>query len=207
MEVLYAVCCGIDVHAATLLACVRRPGENGRRTREVRTFGTTARELLRLADWLAAEGASHAAIESTGVLWRPVFNVLEERCTVVLVNARHIKQVPGRKTDVRTCEWIAQLLEHGLPRPSFIPPRPTRELRDLTRRRRVLVAERAHEVNRVHKLLETANVKLGLGATDVLGASGRAMLRALVDGERDGAVLAELAKGTLRASGTSSPKR
>jgi transposase len=198
MEVLYQVCCGLDVHAATVVACVRRPGKNGRRTREVRTFGTTTAELLRLADWLATEGASHAAIESTGVLWRPVFNVLEERCTLVLVNARHIKQVPGRKTDVRDCEWLAELLEHGLLRPSFIPPRPTRDLRDLTRRRRVLVAERAHEVNRVHKLLETANVKLGPVATDLLGASGRAMLRALVAGERDGAVLAEMAMGTLR---------
>jgi transposase len=198
MEVLYEVCCGIDVHAAAVVAGVRRPGKNGRRAREVRTFGTTTAGLLRLADWLAAEGVSHAALESTGVLWRPVFNVLEERCAVVLVNARHIKQVPGRQTDVRDCEWLAELLEHGLLRPSFIPPRPTRELRDLTRRRRVPVGERAHEVNRVHKLLETANVKLGLVATDVLGASGWAMLRALVAGERDGAVLAEMAKGTLR---------
>ena len=200
MQVLYERCCGVDVHQATVVACVRSPSARGagRRATEVRTFGTTTSELLAFADWLTTCGVTHVAMESTGVYWRPVFNILESQCTVILVNAEHIKAVPGRKTDVRDCEWIAQLLEHGLLRPSFIPPAPIRDLRDLTRHRTILVQQRAHEVNRVRKLLESANLKLGLVATDVLGASGRAMLRALVAGERDGAVLAELAKGTLR---------
>src|SRR5215207_6961199 len=202
MEVVYETCCGLDVHQATVVACVRRWGERRRRTGEVRTFGTTTKELLGLVDWLAELGVTHVAMESTGVLWKPVFNLLEGHCEVLLVNARHIKAVPGRKTDVKDAEWLAQLLEHGLLRPSFIPPPPIRELRDLTRRRRTLIEQRAHEVNRVHKLLESANIKLGLVATDILGASGRAMLRALVAGERDGARLAELAKGTLRQKRT-----
>jgi len=178
MEVVYETCCGLDVHQATVVACVRRWGERRRRTGEVRTFGTTTKELLGLVDWLAELGVTHVAMESTGVLWKPVFNLLEGHCEVLLVNARHIKAVPGRKTDVKDAEWLAQLLEHGLLRPSFIPPPPIRELRDLTRRRRTLIEQRAHEVNRVHKLLESANIKLGLVATDILGASGRAMLRA-----------------------------
>jgi transposase len=155
-------------------------------------------ELLTLADWLSAEGVSHVAVESTGVFWKPVFNILQGQCAVILVNAQHIKAVPGRKTDVRDCEWIAQLLEHGLLRASFIPPPPIRELRDLKRHRTVLVHQRVSEANRVQKLLETANIKLKLVVTDVLGASGRAILRALIAGERDAAVLAELAKGSLR---------
>ena len=198
MEVLYERSCGLDVHAATVVACVRRPNGRGRRSSEVRTFGTTTGELEALAQWLAAEGVSHVAMESTGVLGKPVFNILEGRFAVILVNAQHIKAVPGRKTDVRDCEWLAQLLEHGLLRPSFIPPAPIRELRDLTRHRTILVQQRASEANRVLKVLETANIKLKLVVTDVLGASGRAMLRALIDGERDTAVLAELAKGSLR---------
>jgi transposase len=198
MEVLFERCCGLDVHQATVVACLRRPGTRGRRTSEVRTFGTTTAELLTLADWLTAEGVSHAAMESTGVFWKPVFNILEGQVEVILVNAQHIKAVPGRKTDVRDCEWIAQLLEHGLLRASFIPPPPIRELRDLTRHRTVLVHQRVSEANRVQKLLETANIKLKLVVTDVLGASGRAILRALIAGERDTAVLAELAKGSLR---------
>ena len=198
MHVLYERCCGLDVHQATVVACVRRPVAGGRRRSEVRTFGTTTGELLGLAAWLTECDVTHVAMESTGVFWRPVFNILESQCTVILVNAEHIKAVPGRKTDVRDCEWIAQLLEHGLLRASFIPPPPIRDLRDLTRHRTTLVQQRAHEVNRVRKLLESANLKLGLVACDVLGASGRAMLRALIAGERDGGVLAELAKGTLR---------
>jgi transposase len=198
MDVLYEACAGLDVHAATVVACVRRPGTRRRRTSEVRTFGTTTGELLQLADWLTEQGVTHVAMESTGVLWKPVFNILEGSCTVILVNAQHIKAVPGRKTDVKDSEWLAQLLEHGLLRASFIPPPAIRELRDLTRRRKSLIEQRASEANRVQKLLESANIKLGLVATDILGASGRAMLRALVAGERDGAVLAELAKGTLR---------
>lgn len=198
MEVLYERCCGLDVHQATVVACVRRPGARRGRASEVRTFGTTTAELLALGDWLTEQGVMQVAMESTGVYWKPVFNILEGSVEVILVNAQHIKAVPGRKTDVRDCEWIAQLLEHGLLRASFIPPGPIRELRDLTRYRKSLVQQRASEVNRVQKLLESANIKLGLVATDVLGASGRAILQALVDGERDGAVLAELAKGTLR---------
>src|SRR5712692_6271284 len=198
MDVIYEACAGLDVHAATVVACVRRPGTRGRRTREVRTFGTTTGELLKLADWLTEQGVTHVAMESTGVLWKPVFNILEGSCTMILVNAQHIKAVPGRKTDVKDSEWLAQLLEHGLLRASFIPPPAIRELRDLTRRRKSLIEQRASETNRVQKLLESANIKLGLVATDILGASGRAMLRALVAGERDGAVLADLAKGTLR---------
>jgi transposase len=172
MEVLFERCCGLDVHQGTVVACLRRPGTRGRRTSEVRTFGTTTAELLTLADWLTAEGVSHAAMESTGVFWKPVFNILEGQVEVILVNAQHIKAVPGRKTDVRDCEWIAQLLEHGLLRASFIPPPPIRELRDLTRHRTVLVHQRVSEANRVQKLLETANIKLKLVVTDVLGASG-----------------------------------
>jgi transposase len=198
MDVVYEACCGLDIHQATVVACVRRPGRGRRRTAEVRTFGTTQAQLLDLVDWLTEQRVTHVAMESTGVLWQPVFNLLEGQFTVLLVNARHIKAVPGRKTDVKDCEWLAELLEHGLLRPSFIPPPPIRELRDLTRRRRTLIEQRAHEVNRVHKLLEAANIKLSLVATDVLGASGRAMLRALAAGERDGTRLAELAKGTLR---------
>ncbi len=198
MQVLYERCCGLDVHHATVVGCVRSASTGRRRRSEIRTFGTKTGELLALAEWLATCGVTHVAMESTGVYWRPIFNVLEGQCAVILVNAEHIKAVPGRKTDVRDCEWIAQLLEHGLLRPSFIPPAPIRELRDLTRHRTTLGQQRAHEVNRVRKLLESANIKLGLVATDVLGASGRAILRALVAGERDGAVLATLAKGTLR---------
>jgi transposase len=197
MDVVYETCCGLDVHQATVVACVRRGGRRGR-TRAVRTFGTTTAELLQLVDWLTEQGVTHVALESTGVLWKPVFNLLEGHVEVLLVNARHIKTVPGRKTDVKDSEWLAQLLEHGLLRASFIPPEPIRELRELTRHRKTLIEQRASEVNRVQKLLESANIKLGLVATDVLGASGRAMLRALQAGEGDGAVLAELAKGTLR---------
>jgi len=198
MEVLVEICSGLDVHQASVVACVRRPGKRGRRTSEVRTFGTTTPELLQLADWLTTEGVTHVAMESTGVFWKPVFNILEGHVEVILVNAEHYKAVPGRKTDVRDCEWLAQLLEHGLLRASFIPPQPIRELRDLTRYRKSLVQHRATEGNRVQKLLESANIKLGVVATDILGASGRAMLQALMAGEGDGTVLAELAKGALR---------
>ncbi len=198
MERVYTRCCGLDVHQKTVVACLRVPGPRGQRTAEVRTFGTTTPELLALAEWLLEAGCTHVAMESTGVYWKPVFNILEGVCEVLLVNAHHIKAVPGRKTDVKDCEWIAQLLEHGLLRASFIPPPPIRELRDLTRARRTLVAQRATEANRVQKLLETANIKLGSVAADVLGKSGRLMLKALIAGERDGSRLAELAKGPLR---------
>lgn len=199
MERVYERCCGVDVHKKRVVACLRLPGGRHRRRGTVRTFGTTTSELLRLADWLTENGCTHVAMESTGVYWKPVFNVLEGVCEVLLVNAQHIKAVPGRKTDVRDCEWIAELLEHGLLKPSFIPPEPIRDLRDLTRYRKTLIWERASTINRIQKLLETANIKLASVATDVMGASGRAILAALVAGQRDAERLADLAKGTLCA--------
>jgi transposase len=198
MERLIERCCGLDVHRDTVAACVRVPGAHGQREQHVRTFGTTTAELLVLRDWLEAHGVTHIAMESTGVYWKPVFYVLEEAVTCLLVNAAHIKQVPGRKTDVLDCIWIAQLLEHGLLRGSFVPPAPIRELRDLTRHRKVLIQERQRAANRVHKLLQDAGLKLASVATDILGVSGRAMLRALVEGTTDPAVLADLARGKLR---------
>jgi transposase len=199
MERLTERVCGLDVHKQTVAACVRVPGSKGIRAQHVRTFGTTAAELLALRDWLEAHGVTHVAMESTGVYWKPIYYVLEERFTCLLVNAAHVKQVPGRKTDIKDCEWIAQLLEHGLLRGSFVPPAPIRELRDLTRYRKVLLQDRTREANRLHKLLEDAGIKLASVATDVLGVSGRAMLDALVRGTTDPDVLAELARGKLRA--------
>lgn len=190
---------GLDVHRDTVATCVRVPGRGRVREQHVQTFGTTAAELLRLRDWLEAHGVTHVAMESTGVYGKPVFYVLEESVTCLLVNAAHMKQVPGRKTDVQDCVWIAQLLEHGLLRGSFVPPAPIRELRDLTRYRKVLVQERTREANRLHKVLQDAGIKLASVASDILGLSGRAMLEALVQGTTDPAVLAELAQGRLRA--------
>jgi transposase len=198
MQVLYERCCGLDVHARTVVACLRTLASDGTRRSVVRTFGTTTNALLELARWLTEAGCTHAAVESTGVYWQPVYNVLEGVVEVILVNAEQVKAVPGRKTDVKDCEWIAQLLEHGLLRASFIPPRPIRELRELTRYRKRLIQERAREAARLHKVLESANIKLGTVATDILGASGRQMIKALIAGERDAQVLAELAKGALR---------
>lgn len=197
MDTLYPDCAGLDIHKDTVVACVRHHC-GGRVRKEVRTFPTLTRDLLALADWLVREGVTHVAMESTGVYWKPVFNLLEGRVQVLLVNAAHLKQVPGRKTDVRDCEWIAQLLQHGLLRASFVPPRPVRELRDLTRGRAQLVAEKATVANRIQKVLEDANIKLGSVASDVLGASGRAMLRGLIAGEAGPAELAEQARGRMR---------
>jgi transposase len=199
MERVIERCCGLDVHKKTVAACVRVPGANGARVQHVRTFGTTAGELLALRDWLEAHGVTHVAMESTGVYWRPVFYVLEEAFTCLLANAAHIARVPGRKTDVQDCQWIAQLLEHGLIRGSFVPPAPIRELRDLTRYRKALIQDRTREANRLHKVLQDAGIKLASVATDVLGVSGRAMLEALIGGTTDPDVLAELARGRLRA--------
>ena len=199
MDTMYRCCAGLDVHKETVAACVRRVDSAGRVRKEVRTFGTTTSELLKLLDWLSAEGAQAAAMESTGVFWKPIWNILEGSLTLILVNARHIKNVPGRKTDVKDCDWIAQLLQHGLLRPSFVPDRPQRELRDLTRHRSQLVAEQTRVANRIHKTLEDANVKLGSVATDILGVSGKEMIRALVAGQEDPNQLAELARGRLRA--------
>jgi transposase len=199
MQVLYERCCGLDVHRATVVACVVAPGPDGAPAKEVRTFGTMTADLLALGDWLAARGVTHAALESTGVYWRPIWNLLEERFALLLVNAAHVKAVPGRKTDVRDCEWLADLLRHGLLRASFVPDRAQRELRELTRYRTALVRERAAEVNRLQKTLEGANIKLAGVATDVTGLSARRMLAALVAGETDAAALAELAQGRLRS--------
>jgi transposase len=199
MEQVFERVCGLDVHKATIAACVRVPDGKGKRAQYVQTFGTTTADLLALRDWLEAHGVTRVAMESTGVYWKPVYYVLEERVTCLLVNATHVKRVPGRKTDVQDCAWLAQLLEHGLLRGSFVPPAPIRELRDLTRYRKSLIQERAREANRVHKLLEDAGIKLATVARDVLGTSGRAMLEALVQGTRDPAILAELARGRMRA--------
>jgi transposase len=198
MDILYRCCAGLDVHKKTVVACVRRMDAAGQVRQEVRTFGTMTRDLLTLSDWLAAEGVEHVAMESTGVFWKPVFNILEGRFAVMLVNAQHIKQVPGRKTDVKDCAWIAQLLQHGLLRASFVPPPPIRELRDLTRQRSQLVAEKATAANRVQKVLEDANIKLASVATDVLGVSGRDMLEAIIAGEDDAEKLADKARKRLR---------
>ena len=198
MERLIERCAGLDVHRDTVAACVRVPGLNGKRHQEIRTFGATAADLVALRDWLEAHGVTEVAMESTGVYWKPVFYALEDAFTCLLVNAAHIKRVPGRKTDVQDCVWIAQCLEHGLLRGSFVPPPPIRELRDLTRHRKVLLQERTRAANRLHKLLQDAGIKLASVASDILGVSGRAMLEALVHGTTDPAVLADLARGQLR---------
>ena len=198
MEVVYPRCCGLDIHKQLVVACLITPGDDGAPRKEVRTFGTMTDDLLVLADWLVDAGCTHVAMESTGVYWRPIYNLLEGSFTLLLVNAQHIKAVPGRKTDVRDCEWIADLLRHGLLRASFVPDRAQRELRDLTRYRTALVQERSAEVNRLQKTLEGANIKLAAVATDVLGKSGRQILERLVGGATDAAALAQLAKGRLR---------
>ena len=201
MEVVVERCCGIDVHHKSLTACVLVTALDGTVERHCQTFSTMTEGLLALDDWLESLAVTQVAIESTGVYWQPVFNVLEATREVLLVNPRHCKAVPGRKTDVQDAEWLADLLRHGLLRASFIPPAPIRELREVLRYRKTLVRERAQEVNRLHKVkvLEGANLKLGVVASDILGASGRQMLTALVAGEADPAALAELAKGRLRA--------
>jgi transposase len=198
METLYSRCAGIDVHKSNVVVCARCGDGPGKPREEVRTFLTMTQNLLALADWLAALGVTHVAMESTGVYWKPVFHLLEGRFTVILVNAQHIKQVPGRKTDVKDCQWIAQLLQHGLLKASFVPPEPIRELRDLTRQRTQLIGERASAANRIQKVLEDANIKLAGVATDVLGVSGRDMLEALIAGESDPEKLADLARKRLR---------
>lgn len=198
MEAIFPCCAGMDVHSKTVAVCVRRIDDQGKIHAEVRTFGTMTRDLLSLCDWLIAEGVSHVAMESTGVFWKPIYNILEEQFEILLVNARHIKNVPGRKTDVKDCEWIAQLLQYGLLRGSYIPPRPQRELRDLTRMRTQLTREMSSVANRIHKILEDTNIKLGVVATDILGVSGRKMIQALIAGETDTVKLADMARGRLR---------
>lgn len=199
METLFARCAGLDVHSKTVVACRRILGPDGKLDKEVRSFGTTTSQLEALAQWLQEGGVTHVAMESTGVFWKPIWNVLEERFEVLLVNARNIKKVPGRKTDVRDCEWIAQLLQCGLLSASFVPPPAIRELRDLTRHRAKLIDQHTAVANRVHKTLEDANIKLGTVASDILGVSGRAMLKAMVAGEKDPEKIAGLARQRLRA--------
>ena len=198
MDVLHSRCVGIDVHKRTVVVCVRHVDAEGKVHSSVRTFGTMTADLLELADLLDAEGVRHGAMESTGVYWKPIWHILEGRLELMLVNARHIKQVPGRKTDVKDAEWIAQLLQHGLLSPSFIPPPPIRDLRDLTRQRAQLVADKASVANRIHKTLEGANIKLSSVATDILGVSGRAMIAKLIDGETDPHRLADEARASLK---------
>ena len=193
MEVLYACCCGIDVHAKMLVACLLKPGK-----KEVRTFSTMTEDLLRLLDWLTQEGCTHVAIESTGVYWRPVCNILEGVMEVMLTNARDAKGYKARKTDVIDAEWLADLLRHGLLKPSFIPPLPIRELRELTRYRESLVREQTALANRIQKLIESANIKLGQVASDALGVSGKLMLRALAAGETDAEKMSHLARRALK---------
>lgn len=199
MEILLACCAGLDVHKDTVQVCVREL-EAGRRVRQqTRQWGTTTRALLEMMDWLKGEGVTHVAMESTGVYWKPIYNVLEQDFEVLLVNAHTIKHVPGRKTDVADCQWIAQLLQHGLLKGSFIPPRWQRELRDLTRQRTQLTEECSRIRNRIQKVLEDANVKLGSVASNVVGVSGRLMLEAIVAGQDDPAQLADLARRRLRS--------
>ena len=194
MQVIYQRCAGLDIHKKTVVACRR----DGKKRQEINTFGTTTPELLEMVDWLLEWKCTHVAMESTGDYWKPVYNLLEGNLEVLLVNAQHVKYVPGRKTDVKDAEWLADLLQHGLLKASFIPPAPQRVLRDLTRYRSNLVQERASVVNRVQKLLESANIKLSSVATDILGVSGRAMLDAIVTGHTAPETMAQLAKGRLR---------
>jgi transposase len=198
MEVVYTHCAGLDVHKKTVVATLIVPAATGGMVKETRTFETFTADLLALSDWLQSHAVTHAAMESTGEYWRPIYNILEGNFEVLLVNAQHMHQVPGRKTDVKDSEWLVDLLRHGLVRASFVPPAAQRDLRDLTRHRGNFVRERTNLVNRVHKTLEGANIKLGAVATDIMGVSGRAMLEALIAGQSDPATMAELSKGRLR---------
>jgi len=198
MDVLHRRAAGLDVHKKTVVVCIRSVDSEGVVQKQVRTFGTMTGDLLELADWLKAQGVHHAAMESTGIYWKPIWHILEDRFELMLVNAHHMRQVPGRKTDVKDAEWIAQLLQHGLLSPSFIPPPPIRELRDLTRQRAQLIADKASVANRIHKTLEGANIKLSSVATDILGVSGRAMIMRLIQGQTDPERLANEARGSLK---------
>src|SRR5947207_5773885 len=198
METVVERPAALDVHKEQVTACVRVPAGRGRRAQQVAEFKTTVQGLLALRDWLKAHGVTQVAMEASGVYWKPPWAILEDEFDCLLVNARHVKQVPGRKTDVTDAAWLCQLLEAGLLERSFVPPKPIRTLRNLTRYRKAQIGERQREANRLHKMLEDTGIKLDCVATDILGASGRAMLDALVSGTTDAAVLAELAKGKLR---------
>ena len=199
MDVVFARCAGLDGHKKTVVASVWIRTET-ETLETIQTFSTTTEDLRRLSAWLATQGVTHVAMESTGSYWKPIFNLLEEEFTTWLVNPAHIKAVPGRKTDVKDSAWIAQLLQHGLLQPSFIPDRAQRELRELTRYRKSLIEEQAREANRIQKVLEGANIKLGSVISDVLGVSGTRILHALARGETDPAQLAALADDRLRAT-------
>ncbi len=199
MEIVVERAAGLDVHKASVTACVRVPDEGGERKEDVATFATTVPALLTLADWLEAHGVTDVAMEATGVYWKPVWAILEDRFSCTLVNARHVKQVPGRKTDVTDAQWICRLAEAGLLRASLVPPKPIRTLRNLTRYRKAQIRDRQREAGRLHKLLEDTGIKLDCVASDLLGKSGRAMLQALIAGTTDPEVLADLALGKLRA--------
>jgi transposase len=198
MQILVERGCGLDVHQATVVACLLIVLKNGTVQKQIRTFGTTTRELISLREWLLSEGCTDLAMESTGVYWKPIYAILEGAFQIVVANAEQVKKVPGRKTDVKDAEWLADLLCHGLLRSSFVPPKPIRELRDLTRYRRKLVESQATERNRLLKLLESANIKLASVATNVFGVSGRLMLRAMIAGKASAQEMADLAKGLLR---------
>lgn len=185
MQVVYQRCCGLDIHKKLIVACLLLMSSQGVQTKEIRTFSTTLAALYRLRDWLVANECQRVAMESTGGYWKPIWNVLEEELALMLVNAQHMKGAPGRKTDMKDAEWIAELVQHGLLSKSFVPPRPQRELPAVTRYRSKLVEERARLVNRIQKVLEDSNVKLASVATDITGVSGRAILQALLDGEDD----------------------
>jgi transposase len=199
METIFERVAGLDVHKAQVTGCVRVPGADGRRDPHLAEFATTVQGLMALRDWLAAHRVTHVAMEATGVYWLPVWHILEEDFELTLCNARHVKNVPGRKTDVSDAQWLCQLMEAGLLRGSFVPPKPQRRLRTLTRYRKTQIAERQREANRLHKALEDTGIKLDCVASDILGKSGRAMLDALVAGTTDPVVLADLAQGRLRA--------
>lgn len=202
MEVLYSHCAGLDVHKKTVVAFVITLDEQGHKQVATRTFATVTAELLALSDWLSEQGVTQVAMESTGEFWKPVYNLLEGNFELLVVNAQHIKQVPGRKTDVKDAEWIAELLRHGLLRGSFIPPQGQRDLRDLTRQRTNLVQDRATVINRLQKVCEWSNLKLSTVVTDITGVSARSMLEAIVRGQTQPETLADLAKGRLRSKRT-----
>jgi transposase len=201
VEQIVERCAGIDVGQAEVVVCARVPdaARGGAATELVATYGTTTPDLLRLRDWLAGLGVTQVAMESTGVYWKPVYYLLEDDFAVILANAAHVKHVPGRKTDTIDAVWLAQLLAHGLLSPSFVPPPPIRALRDLTRYRKALINERTAQVNRTHKVLQDAGIKIATFASDIMGVSARAMMRSLIAGEHDPALLADLAKGRMRA--------
>jgi len=198
MDVMQRCCAGLDVHKKDVHACIRKVGEQGQVVKEFRVFGTMTRDLLGLRDWLREHRVTHAAMESTGVYWKPVYHILEGGVELILCNARDMRNVPGRKTDTRDSEWIAQLLQHGLLKASFVPPQPVRELRDLTRSRASMEGDKTRVINRIHKILEDANLKLASVASDITGVTGRKIIHALIGGQTDPERLADLAQGQLK---------